>query len=190
MRILTVMMLLTSTVAQAQVYKCVGPDGRPAFSDRPCGASYRSCQVDSRPNSIDTSGAREQALKRENERLREQLATERTRAQVPSGPVIGRTRADLEAEKSNSRECAIAKRNYEFAASSIANKGGEVAAAKRGMYSACGMREPDNIIVNNLGTTSTGVITHCVGKLCYDSGGKSYIPVSNCRIGAPASLCR
>ncbi len=57
-------------------------------------------------------------------------------------PTTGRTDADLRAESKNSRECKEAQQSYDVEASSIRKDGAQINAAKRRMYSACGMNEP------------------------------------------------
>lgn len=68
----------------AQVYRCVGPDGRIEFSNLACPSDASVTRLNAKTNSIDTSGSRTQALKLENRRLREQLAERQSAHQSAS----------------------------------------------------------------------------------------------------------
>jgi len=57
-------------------------------------------------------------------------------------PTTGRTDADLRAESKNSSACKDAQQSYDVEASSIRKDAAQINAAKRKMYSACGMNEP------------------------------------------------
>lgn len=133
------------------VYRCFDAAGNTIYSDLPCSSLSDAEQLNIRPNTVDTSGAREQRLKREIEALRNKnAALERER------PVTGRTPADLQAERSDSFACTEAKRAYEKEASLPTRRDNkDVLEARRvAMYSACGMREPDRTEVNQESSTT------------------------------------
>jgi hypothetical protein len=60
-------------------------------------------------------------------------------------PVMGRTSADLRADARNSRECKEAQWSYDVDSSSSRKDAAVIGAARRRMYSACGMDEPQQI---------------------------------------------
>jgi hypothetical protein len=141
--------------ATAQVYRCTNGAGKVEYSDAPCGSTASSSRLVVPPLS------EEERLRRENEALRRkvleqensQLRNEIQRrgapppVPIPTQPqVVGRTDADLQAEKSNTSECARAKREYEVALSSITSKA-TVPAAEMAMFSACGIRPPDRTVI-------------------------------------------
>src|SRR4051794_21042975 len=59
--------------ALAEVYRCTNAAGATEFSDAPCAKGSQGAKIDVRPNTLDTSGAREQNLKAENQRLQNAL---------------------------------------------------------------------------------------------------------------------
>jgi len=60
-------------------------------------------------------------------------------------PVTGRTSADLRADARNSRECKDAQWSYDVDSSSNRKDAAVIGAARRRMYSACGMDEPQQV---------------------------------------------
>ncbi len=74
--VLVAIVALHSPSLTAQVHKCVNAQGKVEFSDQPCSADSKGGRVQVEPNIIDSSGLREQALKAENQRLRDQLAAQ------------------------------------------------------------------------------------------------------------------
>lgn len=129
------------------IYRCTDAAGKVQLSDKACGKdAVDGSRVHLRPNTLDTSGARELQLREENARLREQIQ----QPQGGAGSSYGRTEADLQAERSNSYECKQAQRNHEVAASSVtAPNGAARRAAEQRMRAACGMREPTQVNVYN-----------------------------------------
>lgn len=139
---------LAGPCAHAQlIYRCTDAAGKVQLSDKACGKdAVDGSHVRLRPNSLDTSGARELQLREENARLREQMQ----QRQGGASSSYGRTEADLQAERSNSYECKQAQRNLEVAASSVtAPNGAARRAAEQRMRAACGMREPTQVNVYN-----------------------------------------
>lgn len=132
---------LASATAQAQIYRCTDDKGGTLYTQQPCedGAEV----VDLGPNSEVAEGAREAALRRELEQLREdlrRLEEQRTAARY-DGPEYGRSESDLRADQADSYACKQAMRSYEISANSI--KRADVEQKRVAMYAACGMREPD-----------------------------------------------
>jgi len=177
-----------SVPVAAQVHKCISPHGKLEFSDQPCPAGSKGERLHVQPNSIDSSGMREQALKFENRRLREQLAgqeaTERART---SASQSGRTYADLQAEKENSPVCLAAKKDYATAMSSQTDrdKGNDRRADRLAMYAAYGMHEPDEskVIVATSARRTVETIVSCTAGGCMGSRG-TYFPRMSCNGGA------
>lgn len=60
----------------SQVYRCVGPDGSIQYSNLACPSSSSATQIRARPNSVDTTGERQQSAIAERSRRREALAAE------------------------------------------------------------------------------------------------------------------
>lgn len=144
-----VVLVLASPCTLAQlVYRCTDAAGKVQLSDKACGKdAVDGSRVLLRPNTLDTSGAREQQLRDENAQLREQMQQQRQGGRVQS---TGRTEADLQADRSNSYECRQAQRGLEVAASSITATTGEARrAAEHRMRAACGMREPTQVNIYN-----------------------------------------
>lgn len=147
-RLLAIAVLFTmgaSSHAQL-IYRCTDAAGKVQLSDKACGKdAVDGSRVLLRPNTLDTSGARELELRDENARLRQQMQQQRQNGATSS---YGRTEADLQAERSNSYECRQAQRNLEAAASSITARNGQARrAAEQRMRAACGMREPTQVNV-------------------------------------------
>lgn len=137
--------------AMAEVYRCTNAAGATEFSDAPCGKGSQGAKIDVRPNTLDTSGAREQNLKAENQRL--QNALDAQQGSAKAGPAA-------EAPRIDSFACKQARRDYEVAASSIDKAPALLRARQSAMYGACGMREPDqqttNIRIQNGPNRSAG----------------------------------
>lgn len=130
--------------AQAQqVYRCQQADGRVAYSDAPCPRNARQAQVDVAPNTVDTSADREQMLKQENERLRDQLRREQSAASRPQ-PVVVQNAAP--ADRVNTPECRKAQEAYETAASAMTNTEAFIDAKRSAFFATCGLAEPDRTV--------------------------------------------
>ena len=162
-----------SSFAQT-TYRCKTPSGGTVFSDAPCtsGAKQESVTtggaMETQSRAPDTAGtARNNNAALLDSKVAEAVGSgDFTRAEslalTPQHwqmisdaeqrgrmQVTGRTSADLRAESKNSSECKDAERSYDVEASSIRKDGAQIGAAKRRMYSACGMDEPTNINVEN-----------------------------------------
>ncbi len=141
--------LCMAHAAQAQVYRCVSPAGKVEYADAPCEKGARATVVDVRPNVIESTGLREQALRLENERLKEQI---RNPAGAPT--ITASAPAAAQSGESATRvdpiACKQARRDYEVTASSTSNTKELIRAKESAMYSECGLKEPDrqNIEVN------------------------------------------
>jgi len=142
-----------SAASSAQVYRCTAPSGKVEYSDAPCSATSKDNRLVA--PKVERS---QREVELENEYLRRQLSEERLRrnARVPSSPppveapprpALGRTQADLQAERADSWECSKAKRDYDVLSGSITDRR-RLPAAEVAMYSACGMRNPDKTIIN------------------------------------------
>lgn len=197
---LAVVGLMLPALGTAQVYRCTNPAGKVEYVDSPCpGGGGRTVTVNQ--NVLPGPAAREQALRAENQRLRDELVGRGPPAASPSaalapGPVqsFGRTEADLAAEKGGTIECSRAKRNYEVATSSIqSNRNTD--ADEAAMYSACGIKPPDktvvivtNVIVGNAVRPSR--LTNCNRKGCRDDLGNRYHRDSDGTFFGPRGVCR
>ena len=158
--------------AGADVFRCTDRAGKVEYSDSPCVSGVgRQVAVDQ--NVFSGPGGREQFLRDENQRLRNELESAKSQIESPSQR-FGRTEADLQAEKGGTFECTRARRNYEVSASSNQwNR--SIEADELAMYSACGMRPPDKIInvtnVNGRGPHRTARVTNCDRQRCPDDLG-------------------
>jgi hypothetical protein len=128
--------VLLPIAASAQVYRC-DTNGRTVYSQAPC--AENSVRIDLRPNSEVSMGAREAALLRENEMLREENARLRAELDIARQQETGRTEYDLRAEQAESFACKQAMRSYEISAST---RSYDVEQKRIAVYAACGMREP------------------------------------------------
>lgn len=133
--------------AQQRVYKCQSQAGKFEFSDAPCVGAGTSEKVQAQGNSLDFSSIRELQLRRENERLKEQLRDQQKGADA-SGLAPQRTQPDLQAERVDTVACERAKRDYEVTANSNFNSSRIVEAKRSMMYGTCGMREPASNTIN------------------------------------------
>jgi len=129
--------VLLPIAAGAQVYRC-DVNGRTVYSQAPC--AENSIRIDLGPNSEATAGAREAALLRENEMLREENTRLRAELDIARRQDTGRTEYDLRTEQAESFACKQAMRSYEISAST---RSYDVEQKRIAAYAACGMREPD-----------------------------------------------
>lgn len=144
--LLTLLALAPWSTAHAQVYKCAHPSGNVEFSDVPCSKKSAGGPVQLQDNTLDSSASREQALRLENQQLRQQL--ERLQAsQAETHATPAKSQADLQAQRIDSVACERAKRDYEVAASSISDNHELIAARRSAMYGTCGLREPDQTVI-------------------------------------------
>lgn len=161
----------------ADVFRCTNSAGKIEYTDSPCvGSVGRPVSV--HQNVLPAQDVREQMLKDENQRLRVELETARAEERLPNQAVSGRTQADLQAEKGNSIECTRAKRSFEVAASSI-QVDRNTDADEMAMYSACGMKPPDKVVINVttviVGRSNTPTrIVGCDRRGCVDERGIRY----------------
>jgi hypothetical protein len=143
--------LFAMSAAQAQILKCVDAKGNVEFSNQSCQKGWTRQELAIKENTVNSSGAREQALLLENQRLKEQLQKSQaeTAAQAsappgaPAAPIL--SEADLQAQRLRSGACDDAARRYELAAGSISPQLELIAARRSGMFAACGIREPDSV---------------------------------------------
>lgn len=148
--------LLIATSSQGQILKCLGPKGQVEFSNQSCQTDWARQELALKENTVSHSGAREQTLLLENQRLKEQLqkAQGATPASSAAGPTnaAGDTRplteSDLQAQRLKAPACEDAARRYEIAAGSIAPIKEVIAARRSAMFAACGIAEPESVIVN------------------------------------------
>lgn len=120
-----------SGTAHAQVYKCKEDgSGRITYSDVPCHGRNAGQHVDVQDNTLDASGSREQALRREVRELEQRMDS------YDSGAArgqYGRTQADLQAERADSVACERAKRSLETKAGSTTRNRSTVASKDAAM---------------------------------------------------------
>lgn len=171
-----------STTVDAQVFKCKEDGtGRVTFSDVPCHGKNAGGSVELHENTLDTSGSREQALKREVRDLRERM--ESYEAAGSSRSQYGRTESDLQAERADTQACKEAKWSLEIEAGSMTRSKTSVASKEAAMRSACGMREPDRVEIHNdfdrrgpsrSAPPGATTITNCDSGGCWDSAGGRY----------------
>lgn len=139
----------TLQMAQAQVLRCVGPKGEIEFSNQTCPRGWKSQTLELKENTVNQSGAREQALRLENERLKEQLKNAQSGQVVVATPKPVLTEADLPAQRRNLAACEDAAWRYEIAAGSIDPRKDVIAARRSAMFLACGIPEPPSTTVEN-----------------------------------------
>ncbi|MDO9597010.1 MAG: DUF4124 domain-containing protein [Azoarcus sp.] len=173
---------LVSTSADAQVYKCKEDStGKVTFSDVPCHGKNAGGSVNLHENTLDTSGSREQALKREIRDLQERMDS--YEAAGSSRSQYGRTESDLQAERADSHACKQAKWSLDIEAGSMTRNKASVASKEAAMRSACGMREPDRVEIHNeygrRGSSRAAppratTITNCDSGGCWDNAGGRY----------------
>jgi len=154
-RFLGAVLFLSLASANAQVFRCTTAGGKVEYSDAPCAPGSRDAQLvapkaapDAAALQQENQRLRMQALEEENRRLKSEAAANRAAAAAPApaGPVVGRTAADVQADRADSFQCRQARRDYEFALSSIGGRS-TVPAAKASMYSACGLQPPSETTV-------------------------------------------
>ncbi|PKO52166.1 MAG: hypothetical protein CVU26_07135 [Betaproteobacteria bacterium HGW-Betaproteobacteria-2] len=159
--LLASLLIIFSTSAHAQVYKCKNAENQIIYSDTPCLPGSQEIATDIgtlQPGNADPDAAAgilrqlDAAVKsaiaandmtRANalattEKHREWItAAIREQAQQP-----GKSPAELQAQKASSSECATAKRNLEAEANARASNPEVLSARKSLMYAACGIVEP------------------------------------------------
>ena len=154
--------------ASAQVYKCIDEKGKSIYSDTPClrHGSQALTDIQSSPASSSTA---ESPLSRQLDAAVRRAISEgdfshaQSLALTPKHwewiaaakkdrqqqPVLGRTEADLSAEKGDSIACHKAKRDYEFEAGAYKQVQNAIDAKRSMMHAACGIKEPTQIKVDN-----------------------------------------
>lgn len=198
---LLVPLCLFGLAGQTVVYRCVDEaSGTVRFSDRACGPGEHGGSQVVRPNTLDASGAREQALRSEIRQLREQLEAQERRVQAQ--PATGLTQPDLQAQRIDGWACQQARRSYELAAGSLLQNQADIEMKRSAMYGACGMREPDRTEVNvNTNTqVETGgrygphpgpsVISNCDSGGCWDTRGQRYPRGAGNTYFGPSGACQ
>ena len=130
------LLVLPAGPALAQVFKCVDDKtGKISFSDTRCDTKSTGGRVEVKPNTMDTSGSREQIYRQQ---AREYQAAQKERAAAPWPEEDGYTDARV-AERANSRECEQAKREHENEKVSIYRDDSVLDAKYRYMKEACGL---------------------------------------------------
>jgi len=172
--VISITIVLAGDAFAQTTFRCKTPSGGTVFSDAPCSGGARQESVitggaaESANRAAETTGsARNNNSSLLDAKVAEAIGSgDITRAkslaltplhwqmiadaeQRGRTTVTGRTPADLRAEAKNSSECKDAERSYDVEASSIRQNGAQIGAAKRHMYSACGMDEPTNINIDN-----------------------------------------
>lgn len=136
--------ILFSSFADAQVFKCVEErTGKISFSDVPCHGKDSGRVVDASPNTVDSSGSREQALRREVMELRDRMNRYESASQASS------TASSEQSSRIDTRACEQARRSYDIEAGSMTSNKATVEAKRSAMYGACGMQEPTRIEITN-----------------------------------------
>lgn len=171
---------------QSTVYRCVDPvTNVTKFSDTRCQAHEQGSSRTVRPNSIDTQGSREQALRHEIRQLQGQLREQEARSYSAQSPT-GMTQPDLQSQRIDTRECELARRAYEIESGSMSKSKSSVEMKREAMYGACGMREPDRTEINVRNDRYDApaqdderrrgpvVITNCDQGGCWDTRGGRY----------------
>ncbi len=162
--------------ANAQVYKCKDGKDRVIYSDAPCTSNSNQTVTDiytstkpsvqtesSLSRQLDTAVRRAIASGDLNyaERLAvtsqhwEWIAVARKDSQPR--PILGRTEADLSAEKGGSWGCQMAKRDYEFEAGSYKQVQNAIDAKRSMMHAACGVKEPTQIKIDTTTTINQSI---------------------------------
>ena len=166
--LLVLSVAMSSTALGQTYYKCKTPSGGTAFSDAPCSGGDREEEVfkgsgQAYPNPRDADRTRNSETRVLDAKVSEALATgdfsrarslavtEKQWQMVSEAERRYEDRDDeLRAESRRSEDCKKAQWSYDLAAGSNSSNRATVGAAKRRMYSACGMREPDTTtIINN-----------------------------------------
>ena len=153
------LVLALTAPAEAQILKCVDTKGNVEFSNQSCQPGWKRQELAIKENTVNSSGAREQALLEENKRLKDQLQSTRSDSGAGSasaanpGPAPVLTEADFQAQRQRSSSCDDAARRYEIAAGSIAPQTELIAARRSTMFATCGIREPDTVqVITNVQT--------------------------------------
>lgn len=145
---LAAVLFLSLATANAQVFRCTSAGGQVAYSDAPCAPGTAGSQLvapKALPDALALQRENErlhlQLLEDENRRLKAEIAAARAAStNVAVAPAVGRTAADVQADRADSFECRQARRDYEFALSSISAR--TAPAARMAVYSACGLQPP------------------------------------------------
>ncbi|HZV97692.1 MAG TPA: DUF4124 domain-containing protein [Methylophilaceae bacterium] len=169
--------LFFTAPAHAQVYKCKNQNNQIVYTDAPCASGSSQILTD-----IQVTGAVNSNLPKEQSALTRQMDTavkaaiatgDLNRAQAlattkehwewiaiarreqnnAQNTVIGRTEADLSAERGDTLECQQAKRSLELEANSSLYEPSAIHAKRSLMRAACGIKEPNEIIYDNRTTT-------------------------------------
>lgn len=144
--------LLIAGHSQGQILKCQGPKGQIEFSNQSCQKGWLKQELALQENTVNHSGAREQTLLQENERLKAELEKARSNAkpvlEVVATSAAAPTEADLPTQRSRSAACDDAARRYEIAAGSIAPVRDLIWARRSTMFATCGIPEPHRVNIN------------------------------------------
>lgn len=180
-------LLATAGPASAQVYKCTNAAGKVEFSDAPCTNASRAEVMAPRDNTLDTSKARESAMRERMNELQQRME-EMERRQQSESAQRGRTDADVLAERIDSEACERAKRSLDLEASSLKKNKDAIAAKRSAMYGACGMKEPDVTNINEGERRRPVTITNCDPGGCWTSDGRRLVKIGGGRYSGPNGL--
>lgn len=158
------LLLAFAAPAHAEVYKCQDQDGKIVYSDAPCKSGTQTVtdipvtipDADAANHSESSALARQMdtavktAIADGDLHRAQALATTRehwdwiaaAKREANETPILGRTEADLSAERGDSQACQQAIRSYELEASSSFDEPEALNAKKSIMHAACGIKEP------------------------------------------------
>ena len=147
---LILMMFLTLLYSQhsyAEVYKCKDSHNKTIYSDKPCSEGVSSkLDINTNPSPSSQPVQKPPTIRQLDAPVTSAIAKgDFSYAESLNKTVIGRTEADLSAEKGNSFDCKQAKRSYELDASDRYATEAKVKARESMMLQACGMKEPTEI---------------------------------------------
>lgn len=170
MQFVLALSLIQAGLVYGETYKCRSSDGRVEYLDRPCqtgsvtvstsesraallpiqsGVTYQTNSQNTYQESLDAM-FNEAIGAGDLRRAKELALTPKHWAQIRVAETPrAKTSAEIQSEMASSSECQQAKRSYEIEAGAYNPKKEFLNAKKRVMYSACGMREPDSIDINN-----------------------------------------
>lgn len=168
------LLLAFASPASAQVYKCQSQNNNVVYSDAPCKSGTQTLtdipvtaptalngnsQTSAITRQMDT--AVKSAIATDDLQRAQALATTRehwewiaaARQNADQKPTLGRTEADLSAERGDTQACQQATRSYELEANSSFDEPEALEAKRSIMRAACGIKEP--LQVNNQPTPAT-----------------------------------
>jgi len=178
------LLLALVSSAQAQVYKCKDQNGKIVFSDIACDTRSDGGAINVRPNTIDTSGSREQILSKQVRDLQDQVAQSQQNQASGAAP-------SQQEDKASSSACKQAALSYENEAGSIRKDRDAIASKKSKMYIACGQKEPPQNTQTVRAALRNYPLTNCnPGGICYGVQGERYTPSGGNNYSGPQGLCQ